>query len=102
MKKTCFVLMGFGEKTDYLTLLKLDLDRIYRIIPQAVEECDSDCIYAVNIVLAHSPVSNKNTIYDHGTLNLLRPYISIFISEKQLCFPSNLNNPHITKWRFQT
>ena len=36
--KTCFVVMGFGEKTDYQTGRKLNLDASYRnLIKPAVE-----------------------------------------------------------------
>ena len=38
-KKTCFVSMGFGKKTDYYTGRSLDLDKTYRNIikPAATE-----------------------------------------------------------------
>jgi ATP-dependent protease HslVU ATPase subunit len=39
MPKCCFVVMGFGEKTDYKTSRVLDLDKTYKhIIKKAVEE----------------------------------------------------------------
>ena len=31
-KKKCFVVMGFGEKTDFATGRTLDLDKSYRLI----------------------------------------------------------------------
>jgi len=52
-KKTCFVSMGFGKKTDYVTGRVLDLDKTYRyIIQPAVTAAGFDCIRADEVVHA--------------------------------------------------
>jgi hypothetical protein len=49
-KKTCFVVMGFGKKTDFETGRALDLDRTYRnIIKPAVTAAGLECIRADEI-----------------------------------------------------
>ena len=37
-QKQCFVVMGFGIKTDYATGRKLDLDKSYRLLIKPVVE----------------------------------------------------------------
>ncbi len=37
-KRMCFVVQGFGEKTDFRTGRKLDLDASYDVIKEAVEK----------------------------------------------------------------
>ena len=111
MKKTCFVLMGFGEKTDYRTQRKLNLDKTYKIIRRAVEECGFKCIRADDIVhagvidkpmyeqlleadiaIADLSTSNENAIYELGVRHALRPNTTIVIAEKQFSFPFDLNH----------
>ena len=49
--KTCFVVMGFGKKTDFETGRTLDLDKSYRsITAPAVEAAGLRCIRADEIV----------------------------------------------------
>ena len=51
MPKKCFVVMGFGEKTDLATGRTLDLDKTYRIIiKKAVEEAGLECIRADDMI----------------------------------------------------
>ena len=46
-KKKCFVVMGFGTKTDFQQQKTYDLDKSYRIIiKKAVEEAGLECIRA--------------------------------------------------------
>jgi len=46
-KKKCFVVMGFGTKTDFQQQKTYDLDKTYRIIiKKAVEEAGLECIRA--------------------------------------------------------
>ena len=52
-KKTCFVVMGFHEKTDYKASRVLDLDKTYKhIIKKAVIDAGLECIRADEIVHA--------------------------------------------------
>ncbi|HEU4525055.1 MAG TPA: hypothetical protein VFR62_08530, partial [Gemmatimonadales bacterium] len=49
-KKRCFVVMGFGIKTDLATGRKLNLDNAYQnMIKPAVEETGLECVRADEI-----------------------------------------------------
>jgi len=57
-KKTCFVVMGFGKKTDFQQQKTYDLDKSYRIIiKQAVEDAGLECIRADDVV--HAGIIDK-------------------------------------------
>ena len=44
MKKTCFVVMGYGQRRDPISGKKVDLDKIYfEIIKPIAEECGYRC-----------------------------------------------------------
>ena len=112
MPKKCFVVMGFGEKTDFATGRLLDLDKTYRvIIKKAVEQAGLECIRAddvihagtidspmyqllleADIVIADLSTSNANAIYELGVRHALRPYTTIVIAEKQFKFPFDLGH----------
>ena len=48
---TCFVVMGFGKKTDYKTGRTLDLDQSYwQMIKPAVQRAGLECVRADEIV----------------------------------------------------
>ena len=50
-KKTCFVVMGFGKKTDYQSGRMLDLDKSYQyIIKPAAEDAGLECKRADEII----------------------------------------------------
>ena len=100
-KRTCFVVMGFGKKTDFETGRTLDLDKTYRtIIKPAVEEAGLECTRAdeishtgvidvpmydrlltADVVVADLSTSNKNAFYELGVRHALRPYTTIVICE---------------------
>ncbi|MFZ1851232.1 MAG: hypothetical protein WAU15_03205 [Nitrosomonas sp.] len=40
MEKTCFVIQGFGEKTDFTNGRKLNLDASYAVIKEAYKMRD--------------------------------------------------------------
>ncbi|HMF96860.1 MAG TPA: TRAFs-binding domain-containing protein [Vicinamibacterales bacterium] len=112
MPKKCFVVMGFGEKTDFATGRVLDLDKTYRIIiKKAVEQAGVECIRAddiihsgeidkpmyellleADIVIADLSTSNANAIYELGVRHGLRPHTTIVIAEKQFKFPFDLGH----------
>ena len=49
-QKTCFIVMGFGKKTDYETGRTLDINETYsEIIKPAVESAGFRCIRADEI-----------------------------------------------------
>jgi hypothetical protein len=111
MSKKCFVVMGFGAKTDYRTQRLLDLDKTYRIICDAVQACDVECIRAddivhagvidkpmyemllnADLVIADLSTSNENAIYELGVRHALRPNTTIVIAESQFKFPFDVNH----------
>ena len=111
-KKKCFVVMGFGEKTDLATGRTLDLDKTYRIIiRKAVEEAGLECIRAddikhsglidvpmyellleADVVIADLSTANPNAIYELGVRHALRPHTTIIMAESQFKFPFDLSH----------
>jgi hypothetical protein len=111
-KKKCFVVMGFGEKTDLATGRTLDLDKTYRIIiKKAVEEAGLECVRAddikhsglidapmyellltADIVIADISTANPNAIYELGVRHALRPHTTIIMAESQFKFPFDLSH----------
>lgn len=118
-EKTCFVVMGFGEKTDYQTQRTLDLDKTYRVIIQpAVEGSGLKCVRAddivhsgvidkpmyeqlleADLVVADLSTSNQNAIYELGVRHALRPNTTIVIAEDKFCFPFDLGHVVIRKYK---
>src|SRR6202050_4978462 len=117
---SCFVIMGFGEKTDFQSNPQrvLNLNRTYEdIIKPVVEEAGHTCIRADEII--HSPVINKpmydnllgadlvvadlstsnvNAVYELGVRHALRPHRTIVMAEKNFSFPFDLNHLSILKY----
>jgi len=116
-QKACFVIMGFGEKTDFQTQRVLDLDKTYRIIiRRAVEDAGLKCIRAddvihsgvidkpmyelllsADVVVADLSTSNANAIYELGVRHALRPNTTIVIAESQFKFPFDVTHLAIRK-----
>jgi hypothetical protein len=113
-KGTCFVVMGFGKKTDFETGRTLDLDKTYRaVIKPAVKAAGLECIRAdeivhsglidvpmyeqllkADVVVADLSTSNKNAYYELGVRHALRPYTTLIICEdgvKSFPFDTNRN-----------
>ncbi|WP_266363277.1 TRAFs-binding domain-containing protein [Tellurirhabdus rosea] len=117
-QKTCFVVMGFGKKTDLATGRKLDLDKSYHaLIKPVVEAKGMICIRAdeilhsgpidlpmyqqlltADIVVADLSTANLNAFYELGIRHALRPRTTIVISEDQLGYPFDLNHILINKY----
>ena len=111
-KKKCFVVMGFGKKTDFQQQKSYDLDKSYRIIiKQAVEDAGLECIRAddvvhagiidkpmyelllgADVVVADLSTSNANAIYELGVRHALRPHTTIVIAEKNFKFPFDIGH----------
>lgn len=103
-EKICFVVMGFGKKTDFETGRVLDLDQSYKnLIKPAVEGAGLKCIRAdevvhsglidqpmydlllsADIVVADLSTSNRNALYELGVRHALRPYTTVIIAEEQM------------------
>jgi hypothetical protein len=109
-KKMCFVVQGFGEKTDFRTGRKLDLDASYDVIKEAVENADLKCIRAdeiqhsqiidkpmyecilnADLVIADLSTSNVNAAYELGVRHALCRRSTIIVAEKQWDFPFDIN-----------
>ena len=106
-KKRCFVVMGFGIKTDYATGRKLDLNKSYRLlIKPVVESKDLLCVRAdeirhsglidvpmyqellkADIVIADLSTANANAFYELGIRHALRPCTTVVVSEDKLPYP---------------
>ncbi len=119
MKKICFVIMGFGIKTDFETSKTFDLDKTYlNIIKPAVTECDLICLRSdeflesgiidkslyymlmrAEIVIADITTNNANAIYELGVRHALKPYSTIIINEVSSKFPFDLNHNRILRYK---
>jgi hypothetical protein len=111
-KPTCFAVMGFGEKTDFQTGRKLDLDKTYHnIIKPAVEDAGYDCVradeiqhsgvidipmyeqlFAADLVVADLSTSNLNAVFELGVRHALKPRSTIIIAESQFKSPFDINH----------
>ena len=115
MKKLCFVIMGYGKKTDIYSGETYDLDKTYlNIIKPAVEESGLECVrgdeiqesgiidksmYALllhaDLVIADITTFNPNAIYELGVRHAVRPYSTIILKEKNDSFPFDLSHNKI-------
>ena len=102
--KTCFVLIGYGIKTDYPTGRNLNLDNSFDgLIKPVFEELGIECfrakdiihsgiidkpmydwIYKADIVVADLSTLNPNVLYELGVRHSLKPYSTIVIAEDKL------------------
>ena len=98
---TCFVIQGFGKKTDYTDGRVLDLDASYAIIKEAVEAAGLKSIRAdeiqhstvidvpmyemllqADVVIADLSTYNVNAAYELGVRYALRPRTTIVVAEE--------------------
>ena len=112
---TCFVVMGFGKKTDFETGRVLDLDQSYlSLIKPAVEAARLKCIRAdeivhsglidvpmyeqllnADVVVADVSTSNRNALYELGVRHALRPYTTVIIAEEMMMKSPTFDLSHI-------
>lgn len=117
-QKRCFVVMGFGTKTDLATGRKLDLDKSYKaLIKPVVEGKGIICVradeipgsgsidvpmykelYKADVVVADLSTANTNAFYELGVRYGLRPRTTIVMSEDKLSFPFDINHIKISKY----
>lgn len=118
-KGTCFVVMGFGKKTDFETGRTLDLDKTYRnIIKPAVKAAGLECVRAdeivhsglidvpmykqllnADVVIADLSTSNKNAYYELGVRHALKPYTTIILCEDGIkTFPFDVNHVAVRQY----
>jgi hypothetical protein len=120
MQRYCFVIMGFGVKTDFQTGRSFDLDKTYRnIIKPAVEAAGLDCIRAdeiahsgtieqpmfnrlleADVVVADLSTANTHALYELGVRHALRPYTTIVIAEDKFwAVPFDVVNVPIRRYK---
>lgn len=119
IRKVCFIVMGFGRKTDFESGRTLDLDATYEaIIKPAAESQGYRCIRAdeimhsgiidmpmyemllrANLVIADISTGNVNAVYELGVRHALRPYSTIIMKEQDGKLSFDLN--HINTFHYQ-
>lgn len=112
MDKICFVIMGYGKKTDPSLGKTFDLDVTYNnIIKPAVEKADFKCVrgdevlesgiidksmYALlihaDLVIADITTFNPNAIYELGIRHAAKPFSTIIMKEKDGNIPFDINH----------
>ncbi len=116
--KKCFVVMGFGIKTDLATGRKLNLDKSYQaLIKPVVEGKNITCVRAdeirhagsidlqmyqqllsADIVIADLSTANVNAFYELGIRHALKPRTTIIMSEELLGYPFDVNHIVINRY----
>jgi hypothetical protein len=111
-KPTCFVVMGFREKTDPVSGKTFDLDKSYRIlIKPAVEAAGATCVRAdeivhaevidvpmyeqllqADLVVADLSTLNANAFFELGVRYALRPRATVAIAESGFKNPFDTNH----------
>ncbi len=114
----CFVVQGFGVKTDFESGRSLDLDASYEVIKSAVEDAGLECIradevqhsgvidrpmyqylYEADLVVADISTSNLNAAYELGVRHALRPFRTIVVAEDQFSFPFDISRNAIRSYK---
>lgn len=118
-QKICFVVMGFGKKTDYESGRTLDLDATYdAIIKPAAEAENLRCIRAdeiihsgtidtemyemllrADLVVADISTGNINAVYELGVRHALRPNSTILMKEQEGHLYFDLN--HVSTFHYK-
>lgn len=118
-QKLCFVVMGFGKKTDYESGRTLDLDATYEaIIKPAADAADLRCIRAdeimhsgiidskmyemllrADLVVADISTGNVNAVYELGVRHALRPNSTIIMTESKGRLYFDLN--HVATFKYE-
>src|SRR5262249_21110968 len=114
----CFVVMGFGEKTDLATGRKLNLDATYtNVIKPAVTEAGYSCtradeirhsgmidvpmydmLFDAELVIADLSTANLNAMFELGVRHAFKPRSTIILAEKQFSSPFDVNHIVIHKY----
>ena len=114
----CFVVQGFGRKTNYIDGRELDLDASYAVIKEAVEAAGHECLRADEIkhsgtidlpmyehllrselVIADLSTQNINAAFELGVRYGLRPHATIIVAEEG--FRQNFDVSHLMIRRYK-
>jgi hypothetical protein len=117
-KKICFVVQGFGEKTDFTDGRKLNLDASYQVIKEAVKEAGLTClradeikhsgtidqpmyerIFQADLVIADLSTYNVNAAYELGVRYGLRPHATIIVAEEKFKNPFDFSHIVIRRYK---
>lgn len=115
---TCFVVQGFGKKTDFTDGRVLDLDASYGVIKEAVEAAGVTCIRAdeiqhsgtidlpmyqhllqADLVIADLSTYNVNAAFELGVRYGLRPYATIIVAEEGFKNPFDVGHIVIRRYK---
>jgi hypothetical protein len=108
-KRTCFVVMPFGEKKD-LDGQDIDFDDIYRFLfKKAIEDLGIECvrcdeieeagsihdkmfehIYQADVVVVDITTSNANVYYELGVRHVMAKGVTVLIRRKGTTIPFNI------------
>ena len=116
--KICFVVQGFGKKTDYTDGRVLDLDASYAIVKEAVEAAGLKCIRAdeiphsgtidvpmyemlmkADLVVADLSTYNVNATFELGVRYGLRPHATIIVAEENFRNPFDVTHIVIRRYK---
>lgn len=114
----CFVIQGFGRKTDYTDGRVLDLDASYEIIKMAVEAAGLECVRAdeimhsgtidvpmyerllnADLVIADLSTYNVNAAFELGVRYALRPHTTLVVAEEQFKNPFDMSHIVIRRYK---
>jgi len=117
-KPLCFVVQGFGTKTDYTDGRVLDLDASYEVIKAAVQRAGLRCQRAdeivhagtidipmyeqllnADLVIADLSTNNVNAAFELGVRYALKPRATIVVAESKFKSPFDVN--HIVIRRYE-
>jgi hypothetical protein len=116
-KRTCFVIMPFGEKKDF-DGEDIDFDDIYRFFfKKAVEDLGIECvrcdeieeagsihekmfehIYHADIVVVDITTSNANVYYELGIRHALAKGVTVLIRRKGTTIPFNIQGLQVVEY----
>jgi anti-anti-sigma factor len=114
----CFVVQGFGKKTDYASGRVLNLDASYAIIKEAVEQAGHECLRAdeivhsgnidqlmyeqllrADLVIADLSTQNLNAAFELGVRYGLRPNATIIVAEEGFNAAFDVNHQLIRRYK---
>jgi len=116
---SCFVIMGYGKKTDFKQNKSFDLDKTYRnIVKPAVQAAGFTCeradevqhagvidvpmyerLLMADLVVADVSTANINAFFELGVRYALRPKTTIIIAEKN--FEIGFDMGHVVIRRYE-